>query len=235
MLAASGCGGDSDAQTASTAGSQKSREASTTNASPASSKASEGQKPSSPSSSPTPGEGKQGPHLKLPKGPPEPEATPAEQAQATVANVALSSSAVDPATGSALPSAYTCDGKDSPPAFDWHGVPPDAKELALFAMNSQPVNGKLFFDWAVAGIDPSLEGLEADTLPKGAVTGRNDFGKTGYSICPAQGHSETYIFALYTLPKRLSAQKGFDPHVLREEILDLSGNAGLLAAFYARG
>ena len=113
-------------------------------------------------------------------------------------------------------------------------MPAGTAELALFAMNVQPVGGKLFFDWAVAGIDPSLEGIEAGDLPKGAVTGRNSLGKVGYSICPAQGTGESYVFALYALPARLSAQKGFDARVLREEVLASSGNAGLLVASYAR-
>jgi phosphatidylethanolamine-binding protein (PEBP) family uncharacterized protein len=135
----------------------------------------------------------------------------------------------------ALPAPYTCDGKDSWPQLDWQGVPPGTEELVLFAMNAQPVGGKLFFDWAVAGLDPSLQGLEAGKLPKGAVIGTNSFGKSDYEICPPAGQAETYVFALYALPKRLSPAKGFDPHALREAALGASGNAGLLAVSYARG
>lgn len=190
--------------------------------------------PNSSSSGGSQGQGKHGSQIKLPEGEPEPQATPAEQAEATVADIALSSPALGPAGEAALPSPYTCDGKDSWPELDWQGVPDDSAELVLFAMNVQPIEGKLFFDWALAGIPPSLTGLEAGKLPAGAVQGKNSFGKTGYSICPPQGQGETYVFALYALPKRLSPAKGFDPRTLREEAQAVAGHAGLLAVSYAR-
>jgi hypothetical protein len=113
-------------------------------------------------------------------------------------------------------------------------VPPNSAELVLFAMNIQPVEGEIFFDWAVAGIDPSFEGIESGELPSGAVVGRNSFGKSGYSICPSES-GEAYMFALYALPKRLQPKSGFDARALREEVLATSGDVGLLPAVYARG
>jgi phosphatidylethanolamine-binding protein (PEBP) family uncharacterized protein len=135
----------------------------------------------------------------------------------------------------ALPAAYTCDGKGSWPAFGWGGVPPGTAELILYAMNVQPVEGKLFVDWAVAGLDPSLSAIEAGELPGGAVVGTNSFGRAGYEICPAPGGGEIYMFAIYALPRKLSPPKGFDARELRKEILDASGNVGLLPAAYVRG
>lgn len=134
----------------------------------------------------------------------------------------------------ALPAEYTCDGKSTSPALRWQGVPPGTAELVLFAMNIQPVEGKLFFDWAVAGLSPELEEIEAGKLPKGAVAGRNSFGKTGYEICP-ESDGETYMFTLFALPKKLSPSQGFDPIALRKAVGDSAGNAGLLALSYARG
>jgi phosphatidylethanolamine-binding protein (PEBP) family uncharacterized protein len=132
-----------------------------------------------------------------------------------------------------LATTYTCDGANSWPALRWSGVPAGSAELILYVMNVAPVEGKLFVDWAVAGLDPGLEGIEAGRLPKGAVVGTNGFGKRGYAICPPSG--EIYVFAVYALPRALSPQKGFDARELRKEILDVSGNVGLLAAAYARG
>ncbi|MFP5388553.1 MAG: YbhB/YbcL family Raf kinase inhibitor-like protein [Thermoleophilia bacterium] len=134
----------------------------------------------------------------------------------------------------ALPATYTCDGKGTSPALSWQGVPQGTAELVLFAMNVQPVEGKLFFDWAVAGLNPELEEIEAGKLPKGVVVGRNGFGKTGYEICPESG-GETYMFTVFALPKKLSPSQGFDPSALRKEVLDASGNVGLLALGYTRG
>ena len=101
-------------------------------------------------------------------------------------------------------------------------------------MNVAPVEGRLFFDWAVAGLPANLSGLEEGKLPRGAVQGQNGFGKTDYEICPPQGQAETYVLALYAIPTRLSPAKGFDPHRLREEALAAVGRAGILAVSFGR-
>jgi phosphatidylethanolamine-binding protein (PEBP) family uncharacterized protein len=153
-----------------------------------------------------------------------------------VADIRLDSPSVPPSSGGPgpLPVQYTCDGKSTSPALHWQGVPQGTAELVLFAMNIQPVQGKLFFNWAVGGIDPALTEIKAGQLPKGAVVGRNSFGKVGYELCP-EGSAETYMFALFALPKKLSPSRGFDPLALRKEVTDTSGNVGLLAVNYARG
>jgi phosphatidylethanolamine-binding protein (PEBP) family uncharacterized protein len=184
-----------------------------------------------------PGEGqKRGPHVAQPKGPRERGASAAELANATVADITLQSPAILASGGEpgSLAPTYTCDGKDSWPAFSWSGVPPGTAELALYAMNVQPVAGRLFVDWAVAGIDPELGAIEAAKLPKGAIVATNSFGKRGYSLCP-QGRGEIYMFALYALPRRLGLRPGFDAREARAEILAVSGNVGLLPALYAHG
>jgi phosphatidylethanolamine-binding protein (PEBP) family uncharacterized protein len=147
----------------------------------------------------------------------------------TLQSPAIVSSGGEPGS---LSSAYTCDGKDSWPALSWSNVPAGTAELALYAMNVQPVEGKLFVDWAVAGLDPGLGGIEAGVLPKGVVVGENSFGKPGYSLCPA-GRGEIYMFVVYALPKRLALRPGFDAREAREQVLAISGNAGLLPALYA--
>ena len=210
VLACSGCGGDSgDEPTASTAGSGASKDqgagSGSTTTSPADKEgggaATPGDSPtadakppsSSPSAKPSPGGAKQGAKVQLPEGEPEPTATPAEEAQATVTDIALTM----PALGSSseevptLPAAYTCDGPDSWPALEWEGVPAESKELVLFAMNVAPVQGKLFFDWAIAGLDPKLKGIGAKERPFGSVMGQNSYNRLGYSVCPPKGQTET--------------------------------------------
>jgi len=179
---------------------------------------------------------KHGPRIAQPKGAPEQGPTPAEIANATVANMSLESPAIVASAGSPgrLAATYTCDGAGSWPAFHWGGVPPGTAELVLYAMNVQPVEEKLFVDWAVAGLSPSLTDIEAGKLPKGAIVGSNGFGKQGYEICPSGG-GEIYMFAIYALPQKLSPPKGFDGREFRKEVLDVSGNVGLLPAVYERG
>lgn len=238
LIFVSGCGGDSDPETTASS-SQPAEQASSTNnaksqASSKAGKASEAANQGSKAKGAASGGGgsNQGTSVPLPsEGERVPEATPQEEAQTTLADILLQSPAVQ---NGALPPAYTCDGKDSWPALSWQGVPPDTAELVLYAMGAQPVEGKLFVNWAVAGLDPSLTEIEAGRLPKGAIVARNGYGNLGYSICPAQGEAETYVFALYALREPLAPAKGFDPVALRRQVLDVSGNVGLLAAGYGR-
>jgi len=180
--------------------------------------------------------GKHGARIQQPKGEPEPGITPQQLREATVASMTLESPSSQASSGGprTLPATYTCDGKGTSPALRWQGVPPGTAELVLFTMSVQPVEGKLFFDWAAAGLSPDLTEIEAGKLPKGAVVGRNSFGKAGYEICP-EGDGETYMFSVFALPKKLSPAQGFDPAALRKEVLDDSGNVGLVALSYARG
>lgn len=179
---------------------------------------------------------KHGQRIAPPKGPREQAPTPLQVNNATVADMSLRSPAIVAANGNpgTLAATYTCDGKDSWPELSWGGVPAGTAELVLYAMNVQPVEEQLFVDWAVAGLDPGLTGVEAGKLPKGAIVGTNGFGKRGYSICPT-GSGEIYMFAVYALPTRLAPPKGFDAREFRKQILDASGNVGLLPAVYARG
>lgn len=179
---------------------------------------------------------KHGKRIAQPKGAPERAPTPSEIAHATVADMTLESPAIVASEGNpgSLSPAYTCDGKGDWPALRWQGVPAGTAELALFVMNVQPVDERLFVDWALAGLDPGLTEIKAGELPKGAIVGTDGFGKTGYEICPS-GQGEIYMFAIYALPQRLSPKRGFDARELRKEVLAASGNVGLLPALYAHG
>jgi phosphatidylethanolamine-binding protein (PEBP) family uncharacterized protein len=238
VLLLAGCGGDSADETASVPSSEQAANATVQGA--------KGQE-ADPGSSPGKGSdssgaaggqgsgsggGKQGPRPEIPKGEPEPGPSEAEEAQTTLASITLTSPAIAGGNEGALPAKFTCDGADSPPPLQWQGVPSGTQELILLAMSAAPVDGAVFFGWALAGIDPSLEGLEAGDIPAGAVQGKNSFGKTGYSICPPEGSGETYFFVLYALPEALSPDKGFDPLALREAALGVSDNAGILTVSY---
>jgi phosphatidylethanolamine-binding protein (PEBP) family uncharacterized protein len=177
--------------------------------------------------------GKQAPKVPQPKGEPEPGITPQQRSKATTASLTLESAGFK--GGAVLSAKYTCDGGNESPPLRWSGVPDEAAELILFALNMNPVGEQLFFDWAVAGLDPSLEEIEEGKLPPGAIVGKNSFGKRGYALCPPkEGESESYIFLLYAIPKALAPAQGFDPMPLRTQVLAQAGNVGLLSATYAR-
>lgn len=170
-----------------------------------------------------------------PEGEREPPPTPQQRAEATVASITLESPSLSSQSAVApLPSAFTCDGKDTWPSLRWSGVPSGTAELALLLVNTQPVNEKLFIGWAIAGLDPGLGSIESGELPRGVIVGRNSVGKVGYSLCPPAGTSENYFFMLYALPESLGVKQGFDPVALRTSALEISHNAGLLPVSYSR-
>jgi phosphatidylethanolamine-binding protein (PEBP) family uncharacterized protein len=129
-----------------------------------------------------------------------------------------------------LPRRNTCDGANVWLPFAWSAVPSGTAELALFIVNFKPVNEAVFVDWAVAGLNPTTEGVPAGTLPSGAIVGRNSFGQVGYSICPPKGTSETYIARLVALPHPLHPRPGFDAKAFYLEAARAARAVGLGAA-----
>jgi phosphatidylethanolamine-binding protein (PEBP) family uncharacterized protein len=121
--------------------------------------------------------------------------------------------------GRALPALYTCDGKNTWPSFSWGKVPAGVEELALFAVGTRRLsNGRaeVSVDWALAGLNPSLHGLRAGEIPRGAFLVANSKGEKRYSICPARGQTERYTFALLALPRYARAARGFPgPNLLQ--------------------
>lgn len=129
-----------------------------------------------------------------------------------------------------LTAVNTCKGKGVSPQISWGNIPPGTTELAIFAMGVKPVDGKLYFAWAMAGVDPSLSGLKAGEVPRGAVLGRNSAGENTYFVCPKGSEAETYIFSVYAISGGLSPKQGFEPLGFREQATRASKEMGLSAA-----
>jgi phosphatidylethanolamine-binding protein (PEBP) family uncharacterized protein len=242
LLALAGCGGGggSDASTQATTnatqggGKQASADTSPKAGKQSSPDASKQGSPESADPSPQGKAAKHGAHIAQPKGERERAPSSSEVENSAVADIALESPNFITTASSEyeLPATYTCDGKNTPPTLKWSGVPAGTQELILFVLGLQPVGETLFFSWALAGLSPSLTEIPTGQLPTGAILGRNGYGKEAYSICPVQGQGETYVFALYALPKALKPKRGFDPMSLRREVLALSGDVGLMTAAY---
>jgi phosphatidylethanolamine-binding protein (PEBP) family uncharacterized protein len=117
-----------------------------------------------------------------------------------------------------IPTRYTCFGRNAPLPVRWSRIPPNTAELALFVLNLQPVRGRFFFDWAIAGLKPASHGIASGALPPGVVVGRNSFGRVGYSICPKRGAPEEhYVMRVVALRRPLVAKPGFDAEALYRE------------------
>lgn len=111
----------------------------------------------------------------------------------------------------AIPTLYTCDGKDVSPQLGWTDLPPKTVTLAIIMNDTNAPNGP-FYHWILFNVPKSTTELEQGTsAPGGASVGKNSFDKTAYSgPCPPKGDAHTYVFTLYALDTTLKLPKDAD-------------------------
>lgn len=120
--------------------------------------------------------------------------------------LSITSTAFEP--GAAVPSLFTCDGRNISPPLAWKGVPAGAQSLVLIADDPDAPHGT-WAHWVCYDIPPAVSGLaqnmpKSDTLPCGGRQGITDFGTVGYGgPCPPSG-THRYYFRLYALDTVLS-------------------------------
>ncbi len=97
---------------------------------------------------------------------------------------------------------FGCTGQDQTPTLTWSGVPKGAKALALTIFDPDAPTTVGFVHYLLLDI-PATATSTANA--KGAVSGLNDFGKTGYvGPCPPAGDKpHHYIFTLYALDAKM--------------------------------
>ncbi len=146
--------------------------------------------------------------------------------------------------GGAIPTAHTCDGRNSSPPLNWSSVPGSARSLALIVDDPDALGGA-FSHWVLFNLPPDAAGLPGGVVAgerihigsseETATQGRNDFHKNGYGgPCPPGGMHH-YVFRLYAIDTRLD-QLG--PETIREQLLGaLNGHVlaeGRLTGRYSR-
>jgi Raf kinase inhibitor-like YbhB/YbcL family protein len=135
------------------------------------------------------------------------------------------------ANGGEIPATYTCEGNDISPPLAWTDVPANTKSLALIVDDPDAPDPKApkrtFVHWVIYNVPATTHGLpeaaRGDTVPKGAVIGENDWGKTSYGgPCPPIGRHR-YFFKLYALdvvleglgkPSKANLEQKMQGHVL---------------------
>jgi hypothetical protein len=103
--------------------------------------------------------------------------------------------------GGNIPVAYTCDGPNRSPALQWSGVPAGTLSFALIVDDPDAPRGT-WVHWVLFDIPGTRTELpEGFTPGQVGVSGRNDFGRTGYGgPCPPSG-THRYFFRLHALPE----------------------------------
>jgi Raf kinase inhibitor-like YbhB/YbcL family protein len=112
-----------------------------------------------------------------------------------------------------LPSQYSCDGEGFNPPLKFIDVPAEAKSLALI-MEDPDAPAGTYAHWLLWNIHPSVQEIEENSVPLGAVEGYNDSGAAGYAPpCPPNG-THRYIFRLYALDQNLN----LEPDIVKDRL-----------------
>ena len=131
-----------------------------------------------------------------------------------------------------IPSRYTCEGQNVNPPLEISGVPPEAKSLVLL-VDDPDVPKHLRPDgmwdhWVLFNINPQTTAIAENSVPRGALHGKNTGGKNAYGgPCPPD-REHRYYFKLYALDTRLELGEGatkaeleaaMQGHILTEGVL----------------
>lgn len=104
-----------------------------------------------------------------------------------------------------IPDVFTCVGKNINPEFIFKNIPDSAKSLAFIMDDPDASRGVTFNHWLIWNIAPSTKGIAENSVPAGAVQGKNDAGKSGYfGPCPPSGKPHHYRFKLFALSEVLN-------------------------------
>lgn len=112
----------------------------------------------------------------------------------------------------AIPSEYTCDGKDVSPQLQWQNAPQETKSFALIC-DDPDAPGGTFVHWVLFNIPATTttlsQGVAAhEVLSDGARQGMTSFGKVGFGgPCPPHGEHR-YFFKIYALDTMLDLPAG---------------------------
>ena len=135
------------------------------------------------------------------------------------------------ASNAAIPSLYTCEGKDTSPPLAWSGAPAGTKSLALIVDDPDapdPEAPKMtWVHWVLYNIPSAAGGLpeaiRSTALPAGTREGVNDWDRTGYGgPCPPIGRHRYFhkLYALdFVLPELKRADKAALEKVMQGHIL----------------
>ncbi len=131
-----------------------------------------------------------------------------------------------------IPSKYTCDDEDINPELQISGVPGDAKSLAL-VMDDPDAPMGVWDHWVMWNIKPT-DLIKKNSVPEGAIQGRNGWGNNEYGgPCPPSGEHR-YFFKVYALGQTLDLPPNSDKGALEKAMSGKILAQGHLIGKYSR-
>lgn len=113
----------------------------------------------------------------------------------------------DTLTNNQVFNGFGCSGKNISPELHWTKIPEGTQSFAVTVYDPDAPTGSGWWHWTVFNIPATVTSLvsgasqKSKFLPKGAIEGRTDFGKSGFGgACPPPGDkAHKYIFTVYAL------------------------------------
>ena len=131
-----------------------------------------------------------------------------------------------------IPGKFTCDGQDVNPELRISGAPADTRSLALI-MDDPDAPVGVWDHWVMWNIKPT-ETIKENSVPDGAVQGRNGWGRNEYGgPCPPSGEHR-YFFKVYALGETLNLPPSSDKKALEKAIKGKILAQGELIGKYSR-
>jgi hypothetical protein len=135
--------------------------------------------------------------------------------------------------GERIPCEYTCDGENVNPEIEISDVPSNAKSLVLIVDDIDSPSGT-FGHWILFNIPVNIRKISRDSVPVGAIEGKNDFGENMYGgPCPHKGN-HTYRFRVYALNEVLKLGKECSHEDIEEELKGKIVDHAIVTGTYSR-
>jgi len=114
--------------------------------------------------------------------------------------------------GARIPKKYTADGENVSPPLKWSSVPTGTRSFALIVDDPDAPAGT-WVHWVIFNIPATVIELpekvpSVNSLPDGAIQGRNDFHEIGFDGPSPPSGTHRYFFKLYALDSMLKLPAG---------------------------
>jgi len=132
--------------------------------------------------------------------------------------------------GNKLPATYTCDGENVNPPVTISNPPEGTKSLVMIVDDPDAPSGR-WVHWVVANIASDTKTIPDNSVPQGALVGKNDFKSNRYEgPCPP-GEEHRYFFKLYALDTTLTVNSNITApeieQLMQGHILDTAELIGI--------